>query len=152
MELDISLAQDESLLQEYEFSYSVLFFFLKSYFWLTNKRLIVNYPNIFFLFVTGRDTVTFPLRTIGGVRTYTDKNFFFLLFGGMLFFSGIGTLKEGFGFILFLMGVVLLMASFQAIISVGSAGTTGTLYSHVPWETAKAKKMINQLNQLIADI
>ena len=60
MQLDTALGQDETVQKEYEFSYSLLLFFLKSHFWLTNKRLIVNAPNVFLFIPTGNDTVTYP--------------------------------------------------------------------------------------------
>lgn len=151
MELDTPLGQDETVRQEYEFSYSLLLFFLKSHFWLTNKRLIVSAPNVFLFIPTGKDTATYPLRTIGGIKTKTEFKFMSLLIGVILVLIGFSAIRS-FGLLLLLFGAAAIVGSLQTVIVVGSAGGGVVTYSHLPWEAASAKKMINELNQLIADI
>jgi hypothetical protein len=151
MQLDTPLGQDESVRQEYEFSYSLLLFFLKSHFWLTNKRLIVNYPNVFLFIPTGNDTVTYPLRAIGGVKTKTEFKVVSLFIGVILLLIGISAIRS-FGFLLILLAVPTIIGAFRTVIVVASVGTGTVAYSHLPWEAADAKKMISDLNQLIADI
>lgn len=151
MNLDIQLGENETVRNEYKFSYSLLLFFLKLRFRLTNKRLIVNAPKVFLLIPTGNDTVTYPLRTIGSVTTKTEFKFLSLLGGVVLLLIGFSNLRS-IGLLLLLLGVVSLVGAFRTVIAVVSGGAGAVTYSHLPWEAGKAKKMINQLNQLIADI
>lgn len=102
--------------------------------------------NVFIVIPTGKDTTTFPLRNLGGVKTKTQFKFWNLLGGVILVMIG---LKY---FIFLIFGAVLIVSAFQTVISVGAAGGGGTIYSYLPWEAASAKKMINELNQLIANI
>ncbi|MEH1783443.1 hypothetical protein [Nostoc sp.] len=151
MQLDTPLGQDETIQKEYEFSDSLLLFFLKSHFWLTNKRLIVNAPNVFLVIPTGNDTVTYPLRAIGGVKTKTELKFMSLMGGVALFLIGLSLIKSV-GILLILLGVPSIIGAFRTLIVVASGGTGVVEYSHLPWEAGNAKKMIKELNQLIAEI
>jgi hypothetical protein len=151
MQLDTALGQDETVQKEYEFSYSLLLFFLKSHFWLTNKRLIVNAPNVFLFIPTGNDTVTYPLRNIGGVKTKTELKFMSLLGGVVLLLIGLSAIRS-IGILLILLGASTIIGAFRTSIGVGSGSGGLVLYSYLPWEAEDAKKMINELNQLIADI
>ncbi|XZF65444.1 MAG: hypothetical protein ACSI46_12510 [Gloeotrichia echinulata DVL01] len=151
MQLDVSLGQDETVHKEYEFSFSLLLFFLKSHFWLTNKRLIVNAPNVFLFIPTGNDTVTYPLRNIGGVKTKTELKFMSLLGGTVILFIGLSTIRS-IGILLILFGASTIIGAFRTSIAVGSSSGGAVLYSYLPWEATEAKKMINALNQLMVDI
>ena len=147
MELDTALAQDEKVSQEYKFSYALFLFFLKTHFWLTNKRLIINAPNVFLFIPTGKNTVTYPLRNIGGVQTKTEFKFWNLVGGVILLLIGLKAF-----WLLALLGVILIVSAFQTVISLGATGGAFARYYYLPWEATSAKKMINELNQLIANI
>jgi hypothetical protein len=151
MQLDTPLAQDEQVLYQYNFSYSLIFFFLKSHFWITNKRMIVNSPNLLLIIPVGNDTVTYPLRSIGGVKTRTQFKFGQLFMGIILLIIGLAMIRS-IGFLLLVLGILLAIGAFQTVIAIVSAGSGAVTYSHVPWEATVAKKMINELNQLIANI
>ena len=151
MQLNTPLGQDEIIQKEYEFSYSLLLFFLKSHFCITNKRLIVNAPNVFFVIPTGNDTVTYPIRNIGGVKTKTEFKFLSLLVGVALLLIGFSDISP-MGILLILIGAFSLIKAFQTVIVVTSSGTGAVTYSHLPWEAGDAKKMINELNQIIVEI
>jgi hypothetical protein len=151
MELDTPLGQDENVLYQHAFSYSLLFFFLKSNFWLTNKRIIVNSPNILLFIPAGNNTVTYPLRSIGGVKTKTEFKFMSLVMGVVFLLVGFGAIKS-FGFLLILLAIPSIVGAFQTVIAIVSGGSGAVTYSHVPWEAAEAKQMVNELNQLVAEI
>ncbi|NEP02604.1 MAG: hypothetical protein F6K58_28940 [Symploca sp. SIO2E9] len=151
MELDVPLGKDETVSSEYKFSYSLLLFFLNSNFWLTNKRLIVNAPNIFWVIPTGNDTVTYPLKQIQSVKTKTNFKFGYLFLGVVFLFIGFSSMRFGAGLLPLLLGITSIIAAFQTVIAVMSGGSI-VIYSYLPWEAANAKKMINELNRLIADI
>jgi hypothetical protein len=151
MQLDVTLGQDETVQKEYEFSYSLLLFFLKTHFWLTNKRLIVNDPNVFLFIPTGNKTITYPIRNIGGVTSKTELKFMSLLGGVVLLLIGLSAIRS-IGILLILFGASTIIGAFRTVISVVSSGSGAVGYSHLPWEAAEARKMINELNQLIVDI
>jgi hypothetical protein len=151
MQLDIPLGQDETVQKEYEFSYSLVLFFIKSYFWLSNRRLIVNAHTVFLFIPTGNDTITYPLRNIGGVKTKTELKFGSLLGGVVLLLIGFSAIRS-IGILLILLGASTIIGAFRTSIAVQSGGGATVLYSYLPWEAENAKKMINELNQLIVDI
>ena len=151
MQFDTPLGSGESVQKEYEFSYSLILFFVKSRFWLTNKRLIARKPNVLLFIPIGQDEVTYPLRSIAGIKTRTEFKFLLLCVGVILLLVGFSAIRS-FGFPLLLLGVANIISAFQTVIAVGSTGGGVVAYSHVPWEGTEAKKMINELNQLIADI
>ena len=152
MTLSTPLGKEESIINEYVFSYSLPLFFLKSNFHVTNKRLIVDFPNVFLFFPTGSDTVTYPLRSITGVATKKQVKIFSLFLGVTFFLIGASAMSElGFlGLLFLLLGIFFLLGAIRTVIAVASGGVVA--YSCLPWESEKAKKMINELNQLIVDI
>jgi hypothetical protein len=99
---------------------------------------------------TGKKTVTYPLRAIGGFKTNTQFKYKYLIAGIVLLLIGFSSIKS-FGFISILLGVISIIKAFETVIVVTSAGTGQIPYSHVPWEAKEAKKMIRELNQLIVD-
>ncbi len=149
--LDIQIAKNETVSNEYEFSYSLLLFFLSSHFWLTDKRLIINAPNVFLFIPTGKDTATYPLRQISSVKTKTEFKFASLAAGIFFLILGFSTLRYGIGLLFLVLGLGGIVGSFRSIILVISASAS-TGYSYLPWQAADAKKMVNQLNLLIADL
>lgn len=149
MNINVPLGQDEKVITQYTFSYSPLLFFLKSHFWLTNKRVIVYAPNVLWIIPTGADTVTYPLRNIQSVQTRNKLNFILLGLGVMLILVGLSNFPNYFIFLL--VGILFIVNSFQAVIAVTS-GVTVTPYRLVPWEASIAKKLINELNQALVEV
>ena len=149
--LDVQIGKNENISKEHEFSYSLLLFFLKSHFWLTDKRLIINAPNVFLFIPTGNDTVTYPLRQISSVITKTEFKFGSLVAGVFFLILGFATLRYGIGLLFLVMGLGGIVGSFRNVILVRSAGSA-TGYSYLPWQAADAKKMVNHLNLLVADL
>jgi len=159
VELDISLGQDERVYREYEFSRSFIFSLLKlkSHFWLTNKRLIVSTPNTFLLVIpTGKNTHTYPLRNIASIHIQTEFDFIYLLVGVLLvllsipfIFFCIGLL---FGLPFLLYGINYMERAFQTTIAITSSSGGVMTYPCSRKEAMNAKRMVNELNQLIADI
>jgi len=65
MELNVELVKDEVVVSKYKLSYGLLLFFVKSHFWITNKRLIAHYPNLVaWIIPAGGTTVTYPLQLV----------------------------------------------------------------------------------------
>jgi hypothetical protein len=153
-ELDVSLGKEEQVLGEWSFSYSILLFFIKSKFYLTNKRFILKIPNVVLMILPlGANTATYPLRNIAAIRSRTKFKFFQLVFGAILAVVGLGLLTSSpLGLILFLIGIIVGVNSFQALVNVEPSSGRGVWYSIAIWELTEAKKMANQINQAIADM
>jgi hypothetical protein len=74
-----------------------------------------------------------------------------LLGGVVLLLIGLSAIRS-IGILLILFGASTIIGAFRTVISVVSSGSGAVGYSHLPWEAAEARKMINELNQLIVDI
>ena len=130
-------------------------YFLKSYFWVTNKRLIINHPNLFFLVPTGSDTVTFPLRNIGGVRNKNKLSPLLAIGSTFAYFFAFALFGQGNfapGFICLLTGFITTYHTLQTLIAVSASGGEVEQFYYVPWELKIAKKMIRELDRVIAEI
>jgi hypothetical protein len=148
-DLGVSLGKEEQVVGEYAFSYSILLFFIKSKFYVTNKRFVAQVPNItLFVIPVGANTTTFPLRSIGAIRSRTKFLFLRLLIAAIVVFIGFGLLTQSpLGLIMLLFGVVLGIDSFPCLINVESIW-----YRIAIWEKAAAQQLINEVNQTVADM
>jgi hypothetical protein len=101
----------------------------------------------------GGNTATYPLRNIAAIRSRTKFKFLKLVLGTILAVAGLSLLTSSpFGLILFLIGIIIGISSFQALVNVENNGGGGLWYPIAVWELTEAKKMANQINQAIADI
>ena len=109
---------------------------------MTNKRLIINHPNLFFLIPTGSDTATFPLRNIGGIR---NKNKFnpLLAIGSALFIlftiGGLGSGEVPTAFGCLLIAFFLALQAVQTFVAVSAGGGEAEKFSYVPWESKRCE-------------
>jgi hypothetical protein len=152
--LGVSLGKEEEVIGEYAFSYSIVLFFIKSKFYVTNKRFVAHIPNvILFVIPVGANTVTYPLKNIGAIRSRMKLRFFKLLIAAILVFSGLGLLTQSpLGLIMLLLGVVAGIESFPCLINVETSGAGGLWYQIAIWEKAAAQQLVNEVNQTIADM
>jgi hypothetical protein len=147
--LGVNLTSEESVLSEYELAYSLLFFFIKSKFALTNKRFLAKIPNFIFLFPFGSNDVTYPLNGIVNVKLSTKLRFFRLLIGVVLALIGISNLNY---ILLLLVGAFLILMSYEVIIVIQTSAGSGLLVYPVSWfDKVNAQKLVNELNQAIAE-
>ncbi|MGK7903183.1 MAG: hypothetical protein AB4352_17600 [Hormoscilla sp.] len=153
MELNVDLVKDEVVISKHKFSYGLLLFFVKSHFWLTNKRFIAHYPNfVAWIIPVGGSTVTYPLKQIQSVLAEKSFKIFAPLFWGVFWLIvGMGTLEIGVGLLFILISILNFANILRTYILVMSGGSK-TKYKYVPWESGNAKKMVEQLNGLIAEI
>ncbi|MEH2058591.1 MAG: hypothetical protein V7K97_21050 [Nostoc sp.] len=152
-DLGISLGQDEQVIAESSFSYSILLNFIKWKVCVTNKRFIARIPNVvLFVIPLGTNLITFPLRNISTIATATEYKLWGFFVAGILIFFGFGNLSSLFGFIAFLYGIILAIASFQTLIRVDSAGAKSLPCSIAVWEKEKALEFTNKINQAITEL
>ncbi|MBO1347100.1 MAG: hypothetical protein EBE86_006760 [Hormoscilla sp. GUM202] len=152
MELNVELAKDEMVVSQYKFSYDILRFFVKSHFWITNKRLIANFPNfVAWIIPVSSNTITYPLNKIGSVKNVKKIQVFAPMFWVILFMLiGISTINNWVGVLFIILGIFNLTKIVKTYITIRSPGSL-IRYKHVPWEVKNAEKMINELNAIIAE-
>lgn len=153
-DLNISLGKDEQLVGTYSLSYSIVLFFIKSEFYVTNKRFIVRIPNIYFLVIpAGANTATYPLRNISAIRNRTRFKFLRLFLAAIFVVMGLSLLSEPiFGLILLVVGIVMGLNSFQSLINVETSSGSGLWYQIAFWEQATAQQLANDVNQAIVEL
>ena len=153
--LNIQLATDEKVRHKYKFSYSPIFYFLKSYFWITNKRLIINHPSVFFFIPISSNTVTFTLRNIGGVRNKNKLSSLIAIgstFAYLFAFALFGQGNFAPGFLCLATGFIATYNTLRTFIAVSASSGEAEQFYYVPWELNIAKKMIRELDRVIAEI
>ncbi|MGJ3251893.1 MAG: hypothetical protein ACFE0J_12280 [Elainellaceae cyanobacterium] len=152
--VNVPMGKDEKVLGECVLSYSILLFFIKSKFYLTNKRLIATIPNvILFIIPLGENTATYTLRNVSAITTVIKFKFFSLVLASIILLVGFSLLSQSpVGIVLLLIGVVMAIESFVTQIRLQSAGNAGVSYRVAVWEKAKAQQFSNQVNQALADL
>lgn len=148
--LNVNLSSDENVLSEYEFARSLVLFFVKSKFALTNKRLLAKIPNVFLLvFPFGSDDVTYPLSGIVNVKLSTKLKFITLFLGVVFILVGLSNLHN----ILFLLiGVFLLVLSYEVVVLIQTSAGSGLISMPIsPFEKANAQKLVDELNHAVME-
>ncbi|MEH1982542.1 hypothetical protein [Nostoc sp.] len=153
-DLGISLGQDEQVIAESSFCYSILLFFINYKVYVTNKRFIARIPNVvLFVIPLGTNLITFPLRNISTIITRTEYKLGGFFWAGILVFLGFGNLtKSIFGLIVFICGIILAIASFQTLIRVEASSATPLRCPIAVWEKEKALKFTNEINQAVTEL
>lgn len=149
----VPLGKDETVLVEQQLTHSVVLFFLKSTFQLTTKRLIIRIPNVFLLFFPfGSKVETYPLRNVSSVVSVFRLKFVKLAFGGLILVIGLNLLTESlFGVLVLLLGALIIVDSLVLGIIVRAAGGEISAYRIALWQKDLADRLVNQINQAIAD-
>lgn len=111
---NLSLSKDEVIVKEQLFTPNLLFFWIKTKFILTNKRLVVYKPSfIFGLIPKGYDRLDQPIKTISAISSSKKYSIFSAFIGLFVFFLGLSTLSFS-----FLVGIILLLLSFECFTNV----------------------------------
>lgn len=147
----VVLARDESIRSSGEFLTSNLFFFVKLKLALTNKRLVGEKPNTFLgLIPVGSEKVSFPLSNIAGVSINTRVAVLPLVLGLLLAVAG---LAQGFqnGWLTVLIGTALLVASYQAQLSVTNSGGGVLGFKISVFNKGTAQAFASDINNALAE-
>lgn len=149
----IPLGKDETVLVEQNLTHSVVLFFLKSTFQLTSKRLIIRIPNVVLLFFPlGSKVETYPLRNVSSVVSVFRLKFVKLVFGIFGVIVGLSLLSEpAIGVLVLLLGALMAVDSLVLGIVVRAAGGEISAYRLALWQKDLADRLVNQINQAIAD-
>lgn len=143
------LGKDETLISENILSYSLVLFFIKCTFDITNKRLIGQVPNLLWIFPIGKNNVTYPLKNISGVKIDNKISFKRLIIGIILILLSLSALSSLFIFLL--IGILLVISSFEIFLVIQNNSGSSISYAVSPLEKNKAQQFVNKLNQVIAD-
>jgi hypothetical protein len=146
----VSLGRNESVVSNYQLAYSLILFFLKSQFSVTNKRLIAVVPNLFLIVPVGQQDVSYPLNNIATVACSTNLNVKKLLGGTILALVGV-SMKSFLGIIILLFGIIIAVSGFETVILIRNNSGARIVYSIAPWESDRAREIVDDLNQVIAE-
>ncbi|SFD46584.1 hypothetical protein [Clostridium uliginosum] len=148
-EQTFALGKDEKIVSKNLLSFSLILFFIKSSFEITNKRLVGQVPNLLWIFPIGKNTVTYPLKNIAGVRLDNKFSLKRFIIGLILIFIGLSNFSSL--FIVFIIGIFVLISTFEIFFVVQNTAGATMSYAVSPLEKAQAQQLINELNQIIAD-
>ena len=152
--LDVPLVPEEVLNAQFELGYSISLPFLKNVYWVTNKRLIVKFPQFFLIFPVGSDHLTYPLKNIGGIKLSKRTSLARFIFGASLTYLSFSFWQytiQG-GFLGLGLGLYFLMTAFQDMIVITSSGTGTISHNVLPWEKKVASEIVNYLNAKVASL
>lgn len=149
MSEQIALGKNENVISNNILSYSLVLFFIKCTFDITNKRLVGQVPNLFWIFPIGTNNVTYPLKNIAGVKIDNKISIKRLIVGILLVLIGISKLSSL--FIILLIGILLVISSYEIFLVVQNNSGASISYAVSPLEKSKAQQLVNELNQVIAD-
>lgn len=129
--------------------YSIIFFFIKSAFTLTDKRIICDVPNLLLFIPIGKNNITYPLNNIAGIRLDTKISIKSLLIGAIIALIGLSKLPSL--FLLFFIGALILIGSFKTVMMIQNNSGASISYQVSPFDKAKAQDFVNQVNTTFAN-
>ena len=142
-------ATTETTVCEKSFMYSLIYFFIKSKFTLTNKRLVADVPNLTLFIPVGSNNVTYPLKNISGVALNTRFKILMFLFGCFLGLAAIGGAPT---LICIFISFLLIVNAFQTEIVITNSAGHNMPYPVNALNKKEAQDFINQVNNTIANI
>ncbi|MCC5911837.1 MAG: hypothetical protein JJT76_15565 [Clostridiaceae bacterium] len=142
----------EITISEEEFMYSISYFFIKSKFKLTNKRIEGEIPNLTLFIPTGKDSATYSLNNISGVKISTKFYLKSFIIGLILTLIGLPMLGDSFliGLIMSCVGISTLLNSFRSLIVVQNSGGSSMAHAIAPMERTRAQIFVSKINDIIA--
>lgn len=154
--MSVILGKDEKIVCERNFKPSLIFFWLKANYVLTDKRLTGSQPNVIFnIFPLGKEQVNQPLKTIASVNSGTKFFFKKFLVGLGLAILGWYLIRDDStagGIIFLLWGLYVLLNSYMSTFIIMNTGGQKVGYSLSWIEKSKVQQFVNDINTVIADL
>ena len=126
----------------------MLLFWLRTKFLLTNRRLVVEAPNVILgIIPAGSQVTTFPINQIASVGVGTAPNKAALVIGVILLFGIFG--GDLSGLISLLIGIVILVTAFSGAFRISN--TAGEKISFGVRDKDQAKIFANQVTQVVME-
>lgn len=113
-------------MKEFEFSTSLLFFWVKGKVEVDNSFVKTKLSNTLLGFIpAGKDQQSIPLKNISGAMLSTKYFIKPIIIGLILFFIGLGSLSDSFilGLILLVLGIGVAGSGIQTILNIEKSGT-----------------------------
>ncbi|MEK6456139.1 hypothetical protein [Caldifermentibacillus hisashii] len=113
-------------MKEFEFSTSLLFFWVKGKVEVDNRFVKTKLSNTLLGFIpAGKDQQSIPLKNISGAMLSTKYFIKPIIIGLILFFIGLGSLSDSFilGLILLVLGIGVAGSGIQTILNIEKSGT-----------------------------
>jgi hypothetical protein len=145
---NLELGIGEGILSEHFISQSISLAFIKSQFNITNKRLIVEEPNVYGIIPFGRNRSTYPLSNISNVSINRKISFKKLFIGLILMLIGLMDFSRL--FLLILIGGAILFAALELLVSIQNNAGTSKAFEISPLDRNKAKQLVDELTKAIA--
>lgn len=146
------LTNEEKILIKNWFMSSLLTFYIKSEFAVTNKRFIAHYPKIaLWLLPLWFNNITFSVKQISWVQIDVSYKIFRLLIWWIWAFVGFSNMSEASRwFIVMIIWILLFVSAIWTYIKVVTSWWT-TYCPILFWEKGKAEILIQKLNASIAE-
>lgn len=143
----------ETVITEENFMYSIPYFFIKSKFKLTNKRIEGEVPNLLLFIPTGKDNATYPLNNISAVKISTKFYLKSFIIGVILSLIGRSWIDDSFflGLIMGGFGILTVLNAFRTLVVIQNNGGSSLSYSIAPMERAKARNFANSVNNMVVE-
>lgn len=139
-------------MEKIEFITSFLTFYLKGQILQEKNFIKFKIPNTILGFIPlGASNKTIPINQISSVDTSFKLLFKNFLIGLVVAIIGLSTIGAGIGFIILLLGALIILNSFQTILAVNLTSNEQVLISFIIFEKAKAEQAETGINQLIAN-
>lgn len=152
-------ANSETKIKESSFTPSLVLFWLKANYVLTNKRITGETPNTFLGIIPfGTKQIAQPLKTIASVENSTKFHFLRLAFGVLLILmaeSGLSKDTESASasfFIFSIFGLINLANCYTSTLKISNTGGQTQEYEISILEKSKVKNFVDRTNREIAGI
>ena len=138
-------------MNEFKFSTSLLFFWVKGKVEVDSRFVKTNLSNTLFGFIpAGKDQQSIPLKNISGAMLSTQYFFKPMIIGLILFLIGFNTLDSLLGIVMLILGIGIAGSGIQTILSIEKAGTPYMI--SVPFfEKQKMQLLSNSIHNALAD-
>jgi len=146
------LVKEEKIVKKDSFISSLLTFYIKSEFAITNKRFVAHYPKIILgIFPWWFNNITFSIKQISWVQIDVSYKIFRMLVWIILWFIWFSTLAMWWmGLLLLILGILMFASWIQTYIKV----VTSWWITYCPilfWEKSKAETIVQNINTSIAE-
>jgi len=156
--MQLQLLKEEQLVSEEAMSTSLLFFWLKSKFVLTSKRIVGEEPNTLLgLIPLGKKDISFPINKIAGVASDTKFHFGRLLFGTSIFIIGLflfGTespVAKLIALLLLIAGLIKILNCYTSFFVISNSGGQNTGVELSILERSKIKQLVQAINEKVIE-
>lgn len=154
--MNVALAKDEVIVKEDSFTTNLIFFWLKTNFILTSKRVVGRFPNTLFgLIPLGRIEVTYALKNVAGVASSTRFHLLRFILGIFMSLAGLWALNHSIliALIFLLPAVLLILTSYTTtfVIANNAAGQAPVIELSI-LERGKAHNFVVEVNSKISEL